>query len=49
MDKWNNVRYVEGTKNLSHDFAISSSGNYCVLVQNRGTVDITSSGSYYFY
>ena len=49
MDKWNNVRYVAGPKNLSHDFAISSSGNYCVLVQNRGTVDITSSGSYYFY
>ena len=49
MDKWNNVRYVEGTGSLSHEFAVSSSGNYCVLVQNRGTVDITSGGNYYFY
>ena len=49
MDKWNNVRYVEGSGALGHEFAISSSGDYCVLVQNRSDVNITAGGSYYFY
>lgn len=49
MDSSGVVRYVEGTGALSHTFSISDSGNYRVLVQNRGTKNITASGSYYFY
>lgn len=49
MDKWNSVRYVEGKESLSHSFAITSSGNYRVFVQDRSGVDINSTGGYYFY
>ena len=46
MDPGNNVRYVEGTGALGHDFAISKSGFYRILIQNRSDVTITASGSY---
>lgn len=50
MDKWNNVYYVEGTGALSHNFTANSSGNYRVLVQNRGSSgNLTAVGSYYYY
>lgn len=49
MDKWNSVRYVEGTGSLGHNFAITSSGNYRVFVQDRSGTGITAGGSYYFY
>lgn len=49
QDGWNNVRYVEGTGSLSHNFAITSSGNYRVLVQNRSSVTLTASGYYCIY
>lgn len=48
MDPHNNVRYVEGKSALSHTFSISETGKYRVFVQNRGTKNVTSSGSYYF-
>lgn len=49
QDGWNNVRYVEGTDSLSHSFAITSSGSYRVLVQNRSSVTITATGAYSYY
>lgn len=49
QDGWNNVRYVEGTGSLSHNFAITSSGNYRVLVQNRSSVTLTATGAYSYY
>ena len=50
MDKWNNVHYVEGTGSLSHAFTASSSGNYRVLVQNRGSSgNLNAYGNYYYY
>lgn len=49
MDSSGVVRYVEGTGALSHTFSVSDSDNYRVLVQNRGTKNITAAGSYYFY
>lgn len=49
MDPVNDVRYVEGTGSLAHEFAISTSGRYRVLVQNRSNSDITAMGSYMFY
>lgn len=50
MDKWNNVYYVEGTSSLSHVFTANSSGNYRVLVQNRGSSgNLSAYGNYYYY
>ncbi|MBO5347117.1 MAG: signal transduction protein, partial [Lachnospiraceae bacterium] len=49
QDSWNNVRYVEGTGSLGHQFAITSSGNYRVLVQNRSSVTLTATGAYSYY
>lgn len=48
MDPHNNVRYVEGKGGFGHSFAVSETGKYRVFVQNRGTKNVTSSGSYYF-
>lgn len=48
MDPHNNVRYVEGKGAFGHSFAVSETGKYRVFVQNRGTKNVTSSGSYYF-
>lgn len=49
QDEWNNVRFVQGYNSLAHEFEIKNGGSYRVLVQNRGKVTITSSGSYYFF
>lgn len=49
QDKWNAVRYVEGNSSLAHNFSITSSGKYRVLVQNVGSSDISASGNYCFY
>ncbi len=49
QDGWNNVRYVEGSGSFGHTFSVESSGFYRVLVQNRGSVDIDTSGSYTIY
>lgn len=49
QDEWNNVRFVQGTSSLAHDFEIEDAGDYRVLVQNRGKVKITANGSYKYY
>ena len=49
MDPKNSVRYVEGSGNLSHDFAAEQSGFYRVFVENIGTSEITAGGNYYIY
>lgn len=49
MDPGNDVRYVQGKGALAHEFEITKSGRYRVLVQNRSLVDITAGGSYMFY
>lgn len=49
MNDGNDVRYVSGTGSLSHNFEITKSGLYRVLVQNNSNVTITAGGSYYYY
>lgn len=49
MDPKNSVRYVQGTTNISHSFAVEDSGFYRVFVENIGTSDLTASGSYFIY
>ncbi len=49
MDEGNDVRYVQGSGTVAHEFEITESGRYRVLVQNRSKVTITASGSYMFY
>lgn len=49
MDEANNLRYVQGKAGITHEFAIDDSGSYRVIVQNRGRVALTVSGSYMFY
>ena len=45
----NSVRYVQGTTNISHSFAVEDSGFYRVFVENIGTSEITAGGNYYIY
>lgn len=49
MNEGNDVRYVQGSGTLSHEFEITESGNYRVLIQNRSRVTITAGGNYLFY
>lgn len=49
MDEGNDVRYVQGSGGLLHEFEITESGSYRVLVQNRSRLTITAKGSYLFY
>lgn len=49
QDQWNNIRYVQGSGNLSYGFPITSSGSYRVFVQNRSSVSINAVGSYCYY
>lgn len=49
MDEANNLRYVQGTGSIAHDFAIEDEGSYRVIVQNRGRVALTVTGGYFFY
>lgn len=49
MDGLNSVRYVEGKGSMSHNFEITSSGRYRVLVQNLGNETLNAAGNYYFY
>lgn len=49
MDEANNLRYVQGTAGITHEFAIEDSGSYRVIVQNRGRVALTVGGYYMFY
>lgn len=49
MDPHNNSKCVEGTGAMSHSFTVSETGYYRVMVQNRGTQDITASGSFYYH
>ena len=49
MDEGNDVRYVQGSGMIGHEFEITESGSYRVLVQNRSKVTITVTGGYLFY
>ena len=49
MDEGNDLRYVQGNGALSHEFEITESGSYRVIVQNRSKVTITVAGGYLFY
>lgn len=49
MNEGNDVRYVQGSGMVAHEFEITESGSYRVLVQNRSRVTITASGNYLFY
>lgn len=49
MDEGNDVRYVQGSGSLAHEFEITESGRYRVLVQNRSKITITAAGNYYFF
>lgn len=49
MNVGGDVWYYEGTGSLGYNFSVNAKGTYRVLVQNRSTVDITSTGSYYYY
>lgn len=49
MDEANNLRYVQGTGIVGHEFEIEDTGRYRVIVQNRGRVALTVVGSYCFY
>lgn len=49
MDEANNLRYVQGSGSIAHEFAIENEGSYRVIVQNRGRVALTVAGNYCFY
>lgn len=50
MNSRNEVRCVEGTSAMGHEFAITESGYYYAMVQNLSTTQkINANGSYYYY
>lgn len=49
MNSAGDVRFVQGSGALAHEFEIYEDDSYRVLVQNRGLSTITASGSFFYY